>query len=92
MPPPAAAAASMARLMAGVSRVLPSPVAPKALTSKVPRAAEFVFGFATARLNRGGCSQRRAGDPGSRQLQEVSSLGGLGEHDSSLWLFMDSDA
>ena len=36
-------------------------------------------------LNRGGCSQRRAGNPGSRQLQKVSSLGGLGEHDSSVW-------
>src|ERR1700680_766341 len=28
-----------------------------------------------------GCSQRGAGDPGSSQLQEVSSLGGLSEHD-----------
>ena len=38
-------------------------------------------------LNRGGCSQRRAGNPGACQLQKVSSLGGLGKHDSSVWLF-----
>src|SRR5260370_22490945 len=36
VPPPPAAAASMARLIAGVSIVLPSPLAPKIFTSQVP--------------------------------------------------------
>ena len=40
MPPPAAAAASMARLIAGVSMVWPSPVAPKALTLRMPALAK----------------------------------------------------
>src|SRR6266478_4756280 len=33
------------------------------------------------RLNCCASCQRRTGDPGSRQLQEISSLRGLGEHD-----------
>src|SRR6476646_2422734 len=36
VPPPADAAASMALLMAAVSMVLPSPVAPNFRTSKIP--------------------------------------------------------
>ena len=38
MPPPAAATASIARLMAGVSTVLPSPVAPYVRTLKMASA------------------------------------------------------
>src|SRR6185437_8056266 len=39
-PPPAAAAASMARFTASVSTVLPSPVAPKSCTLKMPASAD----------------------------------------------------
>ena len=39
MPPPDAAAASMARLIAGVSMVWPSPVAPKDFTLRMPTLA-----------------------------------------------------
>ena len=46
MPPPAAEAASMVLLIAGVSRALPSPVAPKVLTSNVSPIARFDLVFA----------------------------------------------
>ena len=42
VPPPAAFAAAIARLIASESSVLPSPVAPKALTSNTPAAAALL--------------------------------------------------
>src|SRR5215469_2558835 len=48
VPPPTAAAASIALLMAGESTVLPSPTAPKLRTSKIAPAGNTVEGFGIA--------------------------------------------
>src|SRR5689334_25378446 len=87
MPPPAAAAASMARFTASVSSVLPSPTAPYCRTSKTPLAAALIgFEGDSANERQGAAVAATPKAPVRKKLLRRESKLVIKESSLRLWL------